>query len=715
MIRRGIKRYPKQKSDSSGSCSSSSNSLFSPSKSNNVVFWLKHEAGAASNILPTKRGTTHLQYRTRRAAYEEFCKVTKASGLQGTSYALFCDVWKNSDACRDIKTERKTGTLSKCNKCQLYKRKLENTSPHDKDATDRIRALFRAHLIWALIEKFCYYDRKFQGIINAARFLSGICDGATQRVYMIPRYGEFPKEAQEFLPQSILAVLFHGHGTFLYPRTPWVRAGSNFTIQCLSHALELLSQSELYKDSGLPPDLFLQMDNCSGDNKNKYILAWGSLLVQDGVFETVSFSFLLVGHTHEDIDAVFARIGKYLAGKSILTPEEFDTLLAKALSGTKENGHAQVSISSRAETNVHVKRFDGTANFKSLLEPCVDDKVSGIKVPLHFLIYADSDEFGKRVARMKYRGSWSSEKWFPQGADGCLINIEDHYAASAAGIGASAVVDIPKPDSSYSGQDMIMLNAVEQDALLSESLLPYTLEKLTISPKRAQVVNTDGVAAGGDTASAVGTVARGAHVSRTDGVAAKVGRLDRIHSGRGVFSLFTAKSLESFTASPGMQWNQSHARLEDVQWCIPAQIDDKSAYFKSLEAFLSSEYLKAVCKDDNHFETVQQAWSTLVMPTQVEDIIGAFEVDWKCLRHLEGRPAEAVNVTTVKSLLAADPSYTLASSAEILFNSRNSFASMFRAREDILTATKNTALKNGDFVIALRNADSGKIDGAFPS
>jgi hypothetical protein len=57
----------------------------------------------------------------------------------------------------------------------------------------------------------------------------------------------------------------------------------------------------------LPPVLNVQLDNACSDNKNRYVFSFFSLLVQKGVFREVCINFLLVGHTHEDIDAMFGR------------------------------------------------------------------------------------------------------------------------------------------------------------------------------------------------------------------------------------------------------------------------------------------------------------------------------------------------------------------------------------------------------------------------
>jgi hypothetical protein len=52
----------------------------------------------------------------------------------------------------------------------------------------------------------------------------------------------------------------------------------------------------------LLPILCIQVDNCGRENKNKYLLGLCATLVGLGYFEEVRVGFLLVGHTHFDID-----------------------------------------------------------------------------------------------------------------------------------------------------------------------------------------------------------------------------------------------------------------------------------------------------------------------------------------------------------------------------------------------------------------------------
>jgi len=57
----------------------------------------------------------------------------------------------------------------------------------------------------------------------------------------------------------------------------------------------------------LPPILNVQMDNAAGDNKNRYVFCFWSLLVANKIFREVYLNFMIVGHTHDDTDALFGR------------------------------------------------------------------------------------------------------------------------------------------------------------------------------------------------------------------------------------------------------------------------------------------------------------------------------------------------------------------------------------------------------------------------
>ena len=62
--------------------------------------------------------------------------------------------------------------------------------------------------------------------------------------------------------------------------------------------------------------LYLQLDNSAKNKKNKYLIVFLSLLTTRGIFEEIQANFLLIGHTHEDIDAYFSHLSKALKSKN---------------------------------------------------------------------------------------------------------------------------------------------------------------------------------------------------------------------------------------------------------------------------------------------------------------------------------------------------------------------------------------------------------------
>ena len=77
--------------------------------------------------------------------------------------------------------------------------------------------------------------------------------------------------------------------------------------------------NELGKRDIQPLVLYLQLDNTALENKNQYVLAFLAYLVQAGVFSAIHLSFLIVGHTHEDIDQVFSGVSAHLKKNSAYT------------------------------------------------------------------------------------------------------------------------------------------------------------------------------------------------------------------------------------------------------------------------------------------------------------------------------------------------------------------------------------------------------------
>ena len=154
------------------------------------------------------------------------------------------------------------------------------------------------------------------------------------------------------LPVSLTRMVTHGHvdGAYAHYSNELWPNDSNFTVSSFARLLRTLERPPS-RDSkvlfehpphndffckllrgksrcleALPPatgppiaplksllkNLYLQLDNCAGTNKNRFVMAYLSLLTARKVFKEIQVGFLMVGHTHEDIDAYFSYLSKKL-------------------------------------------------------------------------------------------------------------------------------------------------------------------------------------------------------------------------------------------------------------------------------------------------------------------------------------------------------------------------------------------------------------------
>jgi hypothetical protein len=132
---------------------------------------------------------------------------------------------------------------------------------------------------------------------------------------------------------TLYGVLVHGvEGFFGYAVDGGCGKGANVTVECIARTLQKLAAQPERQESW-PKILFLQVDGCIGDNKNRTLFAYAGWLVAQGNFKEVHINFLLVGHTHEDIDAIFGVISKFFKAlhAAIITVAELMKTIFNAL------------------------------------------------------------------------------------------------------------------------------------------------------------------------------------------------------------------------------------------------------------------------------------------------------------------------------------------------------------------------------------------------
>ncbi|KAL3679352.1 hypothetical protein R1sor_022308 [Riccia sorocarpa] len=151
--------------------------------------------------------------------------------------------------------------------------------------------------------------------------------------------------------------------------------------------MEGVDNSELQASTRmLPPNLYIQLDNSAKDNKNLAMMAFCSELVGRGCCKMITMSFLVVGHTHEDVDAFFSKVNAAQAGKDI---ESLPYFLAVVYHAQSSKAYPRV-IQEVADYKEHVKDYmekitgqsaPSETNFQVVLPPRQDPVAKGLMCP----------------------------------------------------------------------------------------------------------------------------------------------------------------------------------------------------------------------------------------------------------------------------------------------------------------------------------------------
>ena len=275
------------------------------------------------------------------AEYKVFCSLQQEPLL---SYAGFRTMWRSE--LPYIKCSVSKGTFSICQvgcnsgivilplvylipysqQCADYAAKLKLVS-NAADYAD-IRKGRDDHLGLQREQRMIYYEHRHAGMMYSDKCISIIIDAMDQSKTYLPVVMRRAKNDNvDFLKQKLMGVLVHGHGAYVYVLHPPVASGANFTLECIWRTLMKLDKKYKEEEVAWPKTLMLQLDNAS-DNKSYSILAFCSYLVERGVFGEIVLSYLMVGHTHEDIDQFFSVISQHfssLGRGAVISFQDFQT------------------------------------------------------------------------------------------------------------------------------------------------------------------------------------------------------------------------------------------------------------------------------------------------------------------------------------------------------------------------------------------------------
>jgi hypothetical protein len=224
---------------------------------------------------------------------------------------------------------------------------------------------------------------------NPNKYTSVIVDGMDQSKTILPHFRRVPKDSKikegNFVKVHVVGAKVIGNEckAYVFLMFDNFKSDSNCMLTVLHRVIRKMPPP-------LPKVLFLTLDNTTKENKNKYVLSYLTYLVRMGVFEKVRLNFLLVGHTHEDIDQMFSCFSGNLRKK-----ETHDIKMLKEV----------IKDSYNVWGGVVIEEVDETMDWKMF----VDDhllNVNDITYNQHFRI---KNVNGVRIWSKQYCHS----KWYP--------------------------------------------------------------------------------------------------------------------------------------------------------------------------------------------------------------------------------------------------------------------------------------------------------------
>ena len=304
--------------------------------------------------------------------------------------------WSSVMKCRHLSQHMQ------CQTCYELKEKTYRThaSLEEKMAWAR---RWRDHLRDQYEDRTIYWGLRFASRQSDSTVLVLIIDSMDKKKCAWPRYSfaKRPHEIDGLKPRprmTLTCAIAHGWLTGFYVAPETLSHGSNAFMEVLCIVLSKVRDMCRVQGRRFPLHLVLQADNTVAQTKNGYCAALCTHLVGASKFATVTMNFMMVGHTHEDVDQMFGLVTESVVRKHRWeTPIEFERLLMEEIGPkVRDQNHAFV-----------VQGLRSIRNFNAWLEPqrvtlrnCWATR-DGIEAPHSFTFKRRSDLTGSERAAMR--------------------------------------------------------------------------------------------------------------------------------------------------------------------------------------------------------------------------------------------------------------------------------------------------------------------------
>lgn len=282
--------------------------------------------------------------------------------------------------CKNIRLLGCKGSFQTCEICNNANELMRNTKKkYSRKQIEIVRSYKSLHIKQQAserdyLEKSKLRAKEFDDSTGQPKVALLFSDGMTIQRCNTPKVGKgrCSKGIKTIESRVIAVEVICGSidTVFVYYTDDFVSGGANTMIEVQRQALIDLSKLLAEKNYHMPKELIFQFDNC-GENKNKYMFSYLSLLIETFIFDKIEVNFLIVGHTHSSIDQFFSTLSKLIGSTSFIgSPIALEQLFTKA----KEEANCS-DESNKKSISIMRKLSSICYDFANAFAPFINNKI----------------------------------------------------------------------------------------------------------------------------------------------------------------------------------------------------------------------------------------------------------------------------------------------------------------------------------------------------